>query len=101
VILLRGTSSEISLPESLRIIGTDSIPAAVQLGGRADAGTASVRADGQALFGVVNDHKLAATQHATKQNSIIIRLVITFTSTTPVHLPISTRQSPETSPAKF
>src|SRR5437870_10682244 len=41
MILLRGTSSEISRPESLRTIGADSIPAAEQIGGGGDAGTTS------------------------------------------------------------
>jgi hypothetical protein len=37
MILLRGTSSEISRRESLRRIGASSIPAAEQRGGRGDA----------------------------------------------------------------
>jgi hypothetical protein len=41
MILLRGTSSEIFRPESLRTIGADSIPAAKQVGGGGDAGTTS------------------------------------------------------------
>jgi hypothetical protein len=41
MILLRGTSSEIFRPESLRTIGTDSIPAAEQIGGGGDAGITS------------------------------------------------------------
>jgi len=41
MILLRGTSSDIFRPESLGIIGTDSIPAAMQVGGSGDAGTTS------------------------------------------------------------
>ena len=41
MILLRGTSSEISRRESLRTIGTGSIAGAEQLGGRGDAGTTS------------------------------------------------------------
>jgi hypothetical protein len=40
MILLRGTSSEIFRPESLRTIGADSIPRAEQVGG-GDAGTTS------------------------------------------------------------
>jgi hypothetical protein len=41
MILLRGTSSDILRPESLRTTGTDSIPAPVQVGGGGDAGTTS------------------------------------------------------------
>src|SRR5260370_17938129 len=41
MILLRGTSREIFRPESLRTIGTDSIPAAEQVGGGGDAGITS------------------------------------------------------------
>ena len=39
--LLRGTSSEIGRPVSLRMIGADSIPAAEHAGGDGDAGTTS------------------------------------------------------------
>jgi hypothetical protein len=41
MILLRGTSSEIFRPESLRTIGADSIPAAEHIGSGGVAGTTS------------------------------------------------------------
>src|SRR5262245_21491325 len=69
MILLRGTSSEIAEAESFRTTGTDSIPAAEQVGGEADAGATSAptRVNGEAFSSPINNHQVAAKHHATKQ----------------------------------